>query len=189
MRAIRALAADVAEADNSRRFGFSSSAARFSGRQDAMSNLASGTPVVTRYRPKWWLRIFSLFFLGFSGTGMTSLWTAMLSGNRPLSTIEFVAPAVLTLVGACMTAHYFNYFVVLYPDAIELQRFFSNRKLSFAEIRGKREYETTDSDGVTTRYIRLEPVEPGKRALEFTRYFNFDAAFYEWLGQLPEVRR
>ncbi|UWZ82869.1 hypothetical protein [Occallatibacter riparius] len=154
-----------------------------------MSQSASGTPAVRRYRPKWWLRIFALFFLGFSGTGMISLWAPMLSGSRPLNTISFVAPAVLTVVGACMTAHYFNSFVVLYSDAIELQTFFSNRKLSFAEIRGKREYETTDSDGVTTRYIRLDPVDPSKRALEFTRYFNFDSDFYDWLSQVPQVRR
>jgi hypothetical protein len=32
-------------------------------------------------------------------------------------------------------------------------------------------------------------MEPGKRAMEFTRYFNFDSAFYDWLSQVPEVRR
>jgi hypothetical protein len=154
-----------------------------------MLNAGSGTFQVRRYRPKWWLRIFAFVFLGFSVTGTIRLWTDMLSGERPSYAIEFIGPSVLTLVGLCMTVHYFNFFVVLYPDAIELQTFFSNKKLFFAEIRGKREYETTDSDGVTTRYIRLEPVEQGKRALEFTRYFNFDTAFYEWLSHLPEVRR
>lgn len=142
-----------------------------------------------KYRPKWWLRIFALFFFGFSATGLVHFLSAFLIAGQSPSTIEILAPSVLSLVGLGMVVQFFNTFVVVFPDAIELETFFSRKRLTVAEIRGKREYETTDSDGVKTRYIKLEPLDRDKPAIEFSRYFNFDSAFEEWIGRLPDLGR
>jgi hypothetical protein len=141
-----------------------------------------------RYRPRWWLRIFALFFFSFSLAGLIHFWGDWFSGDRPPNSTEIIVPALLVLVGLTLVIHYFATFVILFPNAIELQTAFSRKRLSFSEIRGRREYETTDSDGVTTHYIRLEPHDQLKPTLKFQRIFNFDGAFYEWLNRLPNLK-
>ena len=149
---------------------------------------ASVVPQYRRYRAKWWIRIFAFFFVSFSFTGLVSLWGGMFSGERPANTTEVVVPALLVLVGIGLVVHYFTTFVTLLPDAIELRTILSTKRLSFSEIRGRREYETTDSDGVKTWYIRLVPLDLKQPALEFQRVYNFDSAFEAWLSRLPSVQ-
>ena len=144
---------------------------------------------VRSYRSKWWIRIFTLFFLSFSLAGLEAFWGDWLSGARPPNTTGIVVPAMLVLVGGIMAVHYFTTVVTLFPDAIEVRTLLSRKRMSFSEIRGRREYETTDSDGMKTRYIKLEPVDYRRPALEFQKVYNFDGAFYQWLNQLPNLGR
>ena len=144
---------------------------------------------VRRYRPKWWIRIFSICFFAFSTAGLVHFARGFLSGEEPPNWISIVGPAFLALVGLGLVAHHFNTFVVIFPDAVEFETLWSRKRLSLSEIRGRREYETTDSDGVTTRYVKLFPVDRGKQAMEFSRLYNFDGAFDEWLNQFPRVER
>jgi hypothetical protein len=152
--------------------------------------LSSDAAVQVRlYRPKWWLRIFSIFFFAFSTAGLIHFTRGILAGEEAPNWVSIVGPAFLSLVGLGMVAHHFNTFVIIFADAIELETLWSRKRLSVSEIRGRREYESTDSDGVTTRYIKLLPVDRKKQAIEFSRFYNFDGAFEQWLRQFPKVQR
>lgn len=154
-----------------------------------MSDESPIAPVLRRYRPKWWIRIFSIFFFAFSALGMIHFLRVILAGEEPPNWVSIVGPAFLALVGLFMVAYHFNTWVIIFPDAIEWETLWSRKRLLVREIRGRREYETTDSDGVTTQHIELMPVDRGKKAIEFTRYYNFDDTFYRWLDQIPKVER
>ena len=116
-----------------------------------------------KYRPKWWIRIFSIFFFGFSAAGLIHFTRAILSGEEAPNWVSIVGPAFLSLVGLCMVAYYFNTFVIISFDALEFQTLLATKRLSVSEVRGRYEYETTDSDGVTTRYVKLFPVDREKK--------------------------
>lgn len=156
--------------------------------QGATTKFTPGAPV-RRYRPKWWLRIFGLFFLSFSATALAHFWGAILSGEQEPRLLEILAPSLLTLTGLGLTIHFFTASVILLPDAIEVRTLFSRKKMAFSEIRAYRESETVDSDGVKTRYIELEPLDHRLPALKFQRMFNFDDDFDRWLSGLPDLRR
>ena len=154
-----------------------------------MANDSPIAPVLRRYHPKWWIRIFSIFFFAFSLTGGVHFWSLALTAQQPLDWVSILGSAFLTVVGIFLVAYHFTASVVIFADAIEFETLWSQNRLSVSEIRGRREYETTDSDGVTTQYIRLLPLDRGKKAIEFTRFYNFDDTFNEWLSRLPKVER
>jgi hypothetical protein len=154
-----------------------------------MAHSSDAAVQVRRYRPKWWIRIFSIFFFAFSTAGMIHFWRGFLTGEEPPNWVSIVGPAFLAMVGLGLVAHHFNTFVIIFPDAVEFETLWSRKRLSVSEIRGRHEYETTDSDGVTTRYVKLLPVDREKQAIEFTRFFNFDSTFEQWLSQFPRVQR
>ncbi len=141
------------------------------------------------YRPKWWIRIFALFFLSFSLAGLTHLWGDILSSEGPPNTAEIVVPALLVLVGFYLVVYFFTSAVTIFPDAIELRTLWSTKKLSLDQIRGRRESEITDAEGLKTQYIKLEPLDSRQPALELQRFFNFDDKFYEWINRVPDLKR
>jgi hypothetical protein len=142
-----------------------------------------------RYRPKWWIRLFALFFFLFCSAGSGHFLSAIFSGEWPPNWVEIVGPAFLALVGLAMVIYFFTTFVTLFPDAIQLETLFSRKRLQFTEIRGRHEYTTTDSDGVPTHRIELRPHDRQRPTLKFDKIFNFDRAFYEWLSRVPNLER
>ncbi|WP_109486605.1 hypothetical protein [Occallatibacter savannae] len=141
--------------------------------------------IIQRYHPKWWLRIFALGFFGFSFAGLIHFWGAIASGDQPGTLTEILIPALLTLTGLGISIYFFTTSVSLETDAIEVKTLFSRKRLAFSEIRGHREIEMADSDGLKTRYIDLEPVDRLRPNLRFQRIYNFDAAFDRWLSKIP----
>ena len=141
------------------------------------------------YRPKWWIRASALGFLAFSLGGLAHFWGSALSGERAPNTTEIIVPALMVLLGFVLTAHFFTASVTLLPNAIEVRTLLSTKKLAFDQIGGRREYEVTDSDGVKTQYIELEPLHRRRPALKLQKIYNFDAAFYDWLRQIPQKGR
>jgi hypothetical protein len=147
-------------------------------------------PVQTQirsYRAKLWIRAFALFFLAFSLAGLVNFWGDIFAEERSSSPTEILVPGLMVLTGIYLVAHFFTARVTLFPDAIEVQTIWSTKRMDFNRIRGRREYETTDSDGVKTRNIKLEPLGYQQPALEFQDLYNFDAEFYEWLRSLPKL--
>lgn len=157
--------------------------------KESMALSRDATVEVRRYRPKWWIRIFSIFFFAFSTAGLIHFTRGILAGEEAPNWVSIVGPAFLSLVGLGLVAHHFNTFVIIFRDAVEVETLWSRKRLFVSEIRGRHEYEATDSDGVTTRYVKLLPVDRRKQAIEFRRFYNFDSAFDEWLNQFPRVER
>lgn len=145
--------------------------------------------LIKRYRPKWWLRIFAVGFFVFSFAGLVHFWDAIASGDQPGSLTEILVPAVLTLTGLGMSIYFFTTSVSLETDAIEVKTLFSRKRLTLSEIRGHREIEIADSDGLNTLYIDLEPVDRLRPNLRFQRMYNFDAVFDRWLSKIPHLDR
>ena len=102
---------------------------------------------------------------------------------------EFIAPCLIGMAGILVAGYFFAAGVTLLPDAIEVQTLWLTKRIGFNAIRGWREYETTDSDGVKTRNIRLEALDYQQPALEFQDIYDFDTEFYEWLHSLPKLGR
>jgi len=141
------------------------------------------------YRPKLWICAFAIGFLGFGLTGLAHYWCGMLDPERPPETTGFVVTGLLVMAGLLLLGHCLTARVSLGPDAIELKTLWSTKRMDFATIRGYREYETTDSDGVKTRYIQLESLDYHQPALKFQDIYNFDTKFYEWFHSLPKLGR
>jgi len=139
------------------------------------------------YRPKLWICAFAVGFLGFCLTGLAHYWCGMLDPERPPETTGFVVTGLLVVAGLVLLGHCLTARVTLLPDAIEVKTLWSTKRMDFNSIRGWRESVTTDSDGVTTRYIKLEPLGYQQPALEFQEIYNFDAEFYDWLHSLPKL--
>ena len=142
---------------------------------------------IRKYRAKFWIRASALFFLTFSLAGLLHFWCDTLARERSLATIERLGPGLMVLVSILLVGHFFAACVTLLPEAIEVRTLWSTKRMDFDRIRGWRERVTTDSDGVKTRYIKLEPLGYQQTALEFQDFYNFDSKFYEWLYSLPEL--
>jgi hypothetical protein len=134
-----------------------------------------------------WVRGLALFFLAFSLAGFVHYWGNMLAAEQPPTTKEFLVSGLMVASGILLVGHFFTVRVTLFPDAIEVQTLWSTKRMNFNSIRGRREWVTTDSDGYTSRHIKLEPLGYQQPALEFLDIYNFDTEFYEWLRSLPKL--
>jgi hypothetical protein len=143
--------------------------------------------VIRRYRPKWWLRIFALGFLSSSTTILVNLWVGIALDKIRPEILSIVVSALLTLSGLALSVHFFTTSVTLEGDAIEVRTFFGKKRLELSEIRSRRECETTDSDGLKTSHIVLEPLDENRPELKFQRMYDFDLAFESWLAKIPSL--
>ena len=80
-----------------------------------MQTLATVTPHVRRYRPKWWMRIFSLFFFFFSMAGLVHFLGEMLGGKRPPNTTEILVPVPSHTCGLRNGGSFFHDFRLAFP--------------------------------------------------------------------------
>lgn len=90
----------------------------------------------------------------------------------------------VTIGGLYESIYAFTSEVLLYQDAIESRSLFGSKRLSFQNIRGRREYKT----GRKTRniYLKIESND-GSHALRSEKERNFDETFYNWFNQLPDL--
>jgi len=142
---------------------------------------------IRRYRAKWWIRGAALFFLAFSLSSIVQFWGDIFADERSSSPTEILVPCLMVLTGIFLVGHFFTVRVTLFPDAIEVRTLWSTKRMAFDRIRGRRESVNTDSDGVTTLKIKLEPLGYQQPALEFQDIYNFDTEFYGWLHSLPKL--
>jgi hypothetical protein len=61
------------------------------------------------------------------------------------------------------------------------------RRLPLSAIRGRREYVVRTYRGGSTRYLKLESDDDRFPALDFSRNYEFDDAFYKWFYSLPDL--
>jgi len=139
--------------------------------------------IVRQYRPHWLLRAFAIGFLALASMGLINFSSNAISGNPHVT--DILVPAFLTLFGLALSIHFFTTSVSLNGDVIAVQSLFRKRRLSLAEICGRREDESTDSEGHKTQIIVLEPCDRSLPDLKIERMYDFDLDFEVWLGQIP----
>lgn len=141
------------------------------------------------YRLRWYRLLAALFFLMVSCTfaiGVCREWISDPGDVKPLQVVIFT---VLLIVGVVWTVSSFKAKIILSEGAIESVSLCGSKTLKFHDIRGRREYVVRGDgpESVSTRYLKLEPNDDRLPALEFEKYYTFDAAFYDWFNKLPDL--
>jgi hypothetical protein len=139
------------------------------------------------YRLSSWIRTFALAFLGFSLLGLVGLlWSqhSRLQNRNPAEMFEW---GVITIFALGWTVYVFGAVIVLSKDGVEKRTPFKTNRLRFAEIRGRREKAQRNFDGSYIRYLQVVPRDSLLPVIQFQKFYVFDAAFYEWYDELPDL--
>lgn len=139
------------------------------------------------YRLSPWIRLFAAAFLAFSLLGLMGLlWSqrAGVQGRNPSETVEWAA---ITLFAVCWAIYVFGAVVMLSNDTIEKRTPLKTDSLRFAQIRGRRETVHRNFDGSYIRYLQVIPRDPLLPVIKFQKFYVFDAAFYAWYDDLPDL--
>ncbi len=139
------------------------------------------------YRLSPWIRMFAAAFLVFSLLGLFGLlWSqhAGVQGRNPAQMMEWAA---ITLFAVCWAIYIFFAVIVLSSDTIEKRTPLKTDSLRFAEILGRRETVHRNFDGSYIRYLQVIPRDPLMPVIKFQKFYVFDAAFYAWYDDLPDL--
>jgi hypothetical protein len=149
---------------------------------------SGGTVPATRvYRLNPWIRLFAAAFLLFSLLGLFGLLWSQRAGVQGRNPAEMVEWAAITLFAVCWAIYVFSAVVVLSVDAIEKRTPLKTDGLRFAQIRGRRETVHRNFDGSYIRYLQVVPRDPLLPVIKFQKFYVFDAAFYAWYDDLPDL--
>lgn len=139
------------------------------------------------YRLSPWIRLFATAFLLFSLLGLSGLlWSqdAGVQGRNPAQTVEWAA---ITLFAVCWTIYVFGAVIVLSENTVEKRTPLKTDSLRFGDIRGRRETVHRNFDGSYIRYLQVVPRDPLLQLIRFQKFYVFDAAFYAWYDELPDL--
>jgi hypothetical protein len=139
------------------------------------------------YRLSPWIRLFAGAFLLFSLLGLFGLlWSqhAGLQGRNPAQMLEWGG---ITLFAVCWAIYVFGAVIVLSDDAIEKRTPLKTDRLRFSEIRGRRETVHRNFDGSYIRYLQVVPRDSLLPLIRFQKFYVFDAAFFAWYDDLPDL--
>jgi amino acid transporter len=139
------------------------------------------------YRLSPWIRMFAAAFLAFCLLGLLGLLWSQHAGvqrRNPAQTVEWAA---IALFAVCWAIYVFGAVIVLSGDTIEKRTPLKSVGLQFAEIRGRRETVHRNFDGSYIRYLQVVPRDPLMPLIRFQKFYVFDAAFYAWYDDLPDL--
>jgi hypothetical protein len=139
------------------------------------------------YRLSIWIRMFAVAFLGFSLLGLFGLlWSqhAGIQSRNPAAMLEWGA---ITIFSVGWAVYVFGTVIVLSNNGVEKRTPFKTDSLRFAEIRGRREKVHRNFDGSYIRYLQVVPRDPLFPVIQFQKFYVFDAAFYAWYDELPDL--
>ena len=139
------------------------------------------------YRLNPWIRMFAVAFLAFCLLGLFGLLWSQHAGVHPRNPAETVEWGAITLFAVCWTIYVFGAVIVLSQDTIEKRTPLKTDSLRFAEIRGRRETVHRNFDGSYIRYLQVVPRDPLLSVIKFQRFYVFDAAFFAWYDDLPDL--
>lgn len=155
-----------------------------------MSSLRNGSEETRArrvYRLNPWIRMFAAAFLLFSLAGLLGLLWSQHAGVQRRNPAETVEWAAITLFAVCWAIYVFGAVIVLSENAIEKRTPLKTDGLRFAEIRGRRETVHRNFDGSYIRYLQVVPRDPLIAVIKFQKFYVFDAAFYAWYDELPDL--
>lgn len=134
-----------------------------------------------------WIRLFAAVFLAFSLLGLFGLlWSqhSGLQGRNPAEMIEWTA---ISVFAAGWAVYVFGSAIVLSENGIEKRTPLKTDSLRFAQIRGRRERVHRNFDGSYIRYLQVIPRDALAPVIRFQKFYAFDAAFYAWYDELPDL--
>ena len=146
-----------------------------------------GEPTRRVYRLSPWIRIFATAFLAFSLLGLFGLLWSQHAGLQNRNPAQMVEWAAIALFAICWAIYVFAAAIVLSQDMIEKRTPLKTDRLRFAEIRGRRETVHRNFDGSYIRYLRVVPRDALRQEIKFQKFYVFDAAFYAWYDDLPNL--
>jgi hypothetical protein len=139
------------------------------------------------YRLNPWIRMFAAAFLLFSLAGLLGLLWSQHEGIEGRSPAQVLEWGGITVFAVCWAVYVFTAVIVLSKSAIEKRTPLKKDRLRFSEIRGRRETLHRNFDGSSIRYLQVIPRDPLMPIIKFQKYYVFDAAFYAWYDDLPDL--
>ena len=139
------------------------------------------------YRLSTWIRIFAVAFLGFSLLGLLGLLWSQHEGMQSRNPAQMLEWGAITIFAAGWAVYVFGAVIVLSGGGIEKRTLFKTDSLRSAEIRGRREKVHRNFDGSYIRYLQVVPRDPLLPVIQFQKFYVFDAAFYAWYDELPDL--
>lgn len=154
----------------------------------AWNENASGRARAKRvYRLSPWIRMFAAAFLLFSLAGLLGLLWSQHEGIQRRSPAQLLEWGGITAFAVCWAVYVFTAVIVLSENAIEKRTPLKTDRLRFGEIRGRGETLHRNFDGSTIRYLQVIPRDPLMPVIKFQKFYVFDAAFYAWYDDLPDL--
>ena len=138
------------------------------------------------YKLNWRGWAFPLLCLAVGSADAVASLTGVPFENHHRQLVGAVSSVILLVGGIVLAARALKTKVILSNDAIEVCSIFSNKRLLFNEIRGRRESVQRGLTGLTT-YWELEPKNENARSIEVSTCFTLDDVFCEWFDQIPDL--
>lgn len=151
------------------------------------ANRSGETRASRVYRLSPWIRMFAGAFLAFCLLGLFGLLWSQHAGVQRRNPAETVEWAAIAFFAVCWAIYVFGAVIVLSKDTIEKRTPLKTDSLRFAEIRGRRETVHRNFDGSYIRYLQVVPRDPLLPMIRFQKFYVFDAAFFAWYDDLPDL--
>lgn len=139
------------------------------------------------YHLNTWIRVTATVFLAFSLLGLFGLLWSQHEGLQNRNAAEMVEWAAVAIFAASWTIYVFAAVIVLSDEGIEKRTPLKTNRLRSLEIRGRREEVRRNFDGSYIRYLLVIPRDPLLPVIRFQKFYAFDAAFYAWYDDLPNL--
>jgi hypothetical protein len=147
----------------------------------------SRSRTVRVYRMNIWIRSFAVAFLLFSLLGTFGLLWSEHAGLLGRNLAEMIEWAAIALFAAGWLIYVFSAVVLLSKDAIAKRTVLKTERLRFDQILGRRETMHRNFDGSYIRHLQVIPRDPLMPPIKFQKFYVFDAAFYAWYDDLPDL--
>lgn len=149
--------------------------------------IALNAPIGRVYGVSWPTRIFALTFLVASCFIYSRIILASFESEESYQWVVVLLVGIFPLVGAGISLAAFTSEIKIHATTIERQTLWSSKSMAFASIKGRREFTVEDTEGGSTRYVRLESNDGSPSLIFGKKRYGFDDAFWAWYRQLPNL--
>ncbi len=139
---------------------------------------------VYRMRWPWYFMAFLPTALGFGFT--IYIAKLQIAGHFRPNLVNWAFAISMLLTGVVCSLYVLTTRVEFTSDAICKRSLFGQKSLPLHAIRGRQEFDLADSEG-STHFYRLVPNDPSLPAMELSRQFKWDKAFFNWFSSLPDL--
>jgi hypothetical protein len=158
--------------------------------KESKKHMKCQPPIGRVYHMTWLRQFLAVFVSAFGVSLVTGIWIVPLfrasdfEGREASFTIAFIFLILFLLVGVGGAIFAFRSTITFTDDAIVVRNLFGEKRMLVSEIRGRREYVSSSSEGGGTRYLKLVAHDYNLPAIEFEKSYAFDADFWRWFNSL-----